>query len=104
MFKCCAFQSLGEVAEVSYVHSNQNVVGSSKAENQMSWWAVRDVFELQQFSQLPANVAVYSPKVRRKILEGNVCLFFNSLSILLCFPLLTSVSSTWNKCFKEMTK
>ncbi|XP_060091440.1 DNA excision repair protein ERCC-6-like 2 [Heteronotia binoei] len=56
---------LGDVAEVSYIHSNQNVVGSSKAENQMSRWAVRDVFELQQFSQLPANVAVCSPKKNR---------------------------------------
>ncbi|XP_034955715.2 DNA excision repair protein ERCC-6-like 2 isoform X1 [Zootoca vivipara] len=57
---------LGDVAEVSYVHSNQNVVGSSKAENQMSRWAVQDVFELQQFSQLPANVAVCPAKKSRK--------------------------------------
>lgn len=70
--KLCPFQSLGDVAEVSYVHSNQNVVGSSKAENQMSRWAVRDVFELQQFSQLPANVAVYSPKVKRRLFKKNV--------------------------------
>ncbi|KAM5194647.1 DNA excision repair protein ERCC-6-like 2 [Mantella aurantiaca] len=47
---------LDGVAEVAYIHSNQNVVGSSKAENHMSRWAVRDVFELKQFSQLPANV------------------------------------------------
>ncbi|XP_077200679.1 DNA excision repair protein ERCC-6-like 2 isoform X3 [Paroedura picta] len=57
---------LGDVAEVSYVHSNQNVVGSSKAENQMSRWAVHDVFELNQFSQLPANIAVCSPKKNRQ--------------------------------------
>ncbi|KAG9486853.1 hypothetical protein GDO78_006966 [Eleutherodactylus coqui] len=44
------------VAEVAYIHSNQNVVGSSKAENRMSRWAVRDVFEFNQFSQLPANI------------------------------------------------
>ncbi|NXU49580.1 ER6L2 protein, partial [Turnix velox] len=43
------------VQEVAYVHSNQNVVGSSKAENHLSRWAVRDVFEMKQFSQLPAN-------------------------------------------------
>ncbi|NXD15903.1 ER6L2 protein, partial [Nothocercus nigrocapillus] len=43
------------VQEVAYIHSNQNVVGSSKAENRLSRWAVRDVFELKQFSQLPAN-------------------------------------------------
>ncbi|XP_053152672.1 DNA excision repair protein ERCC-6-like 2 isoform X2 [Hemicordylus capensis] len=60
---------LDGVAEVSYVHSNQNVVGSSKAENQMSRWAVRDVFELQQFSQLPANVAVCSAKKGSKTPE-----------------------------------
>uniref|UniRef100_A0A8C8VJZ3 ERCC excision repair 6 like 2 n=1 Tax=Pelusios castaneus TaxID=367368 RepID=A0A8C8VJZ3_9SAUR len=55
------------VQEVAYIHSNQNVVGSSKAENQMSNWAVRDVFELKQFSQLPANIAVCSAKVKREI-------------------------------------
>ncbi|NXG79819.1 ER6L2 protein, partial [Baryphthengus martii] len=46
---------LDGVPEVAYIHSNQNVVGSSKAENRLSRWAVRDVFELKQFSQLPAN-------------------------------------------------
>ncbi|XP_077028254.1 DNA excision repair protein ERCC-6-like 2 isoform X6 [Agelaius phoeniceus] len=54
---------LDGVQEVAYIHSNQNVVGSSKAENHLSRWAVHDVFELKQFSQLPANVAVYSAKV-----------------------------------------
>lgn len=49
---------LDGVQEVAYIHSNQNVVGSSKAENHMSRRAVRDVFELKQFSQFPANVAV----------------------------------------------
>lgn len=56
---------LDGVREVAYVHSNQNVIGSSKAENHMSRWAARDVFELQQFSQLPANIAICSSKVRR---------------------------------------
>ncbi|NXY60490.1 ER6L2 protein, partial [Callaeas wilsoni] len=46
---------LDGVQGVAYIHSNQNVVGSSKAENHLSRWAVRDVFELKQFSQLPAN-------------------------------------------------
>ncbi|NWW90508.1 ER6L2 protein, partial [Rhynochetos jubatus] len=36
---------LDGVQEVAYIHSNQNVVGSSKAENRLSRWAVRDVFE-----------------------------------------------------------
>ncbi|NXU81697.1 ER6L2 protein, partial [Oreotrochilus melanogaster] len=57
------------VQEVAYIHSNQNVVGSSKAENHLSRWAVRDVFELKQFSQLPANVAVCSAKVKRNVWE-----------------------------------
>ncbi|XP_054040939.1 DNA excision repair protein ERCC-6-like 2 isoform X4 [Rissa tridactyla] len=56
---------LDGVQEVAYIHSNQNVVGSSKAENHLSRWAVRDVFELKQFSQLPANVAVCSAKPLR---------------------------------------
>ncbi|KAI2553250.1 ERCC excision repair 6 like 2, partial [Homo sapiens] len=46
----------------AYIHSNQNVIGSSKAENHMSRWAAHDVFELKQFSQLPANIAVCSSK------------------------------------------
>ncbi|KFP65453.1 DNA excision repair protein ERCC-6-like 2, partial [Cariama cristata] len=57
---------LDGVQEVAYIHSNQNVVGSSKAENRLSRWAVRDVFELKQFSQLPANVAVCSAKIKKK--------------------------------------
>ncbi|XP_019333609.1 DNA excision repair protein ERCC-6-like 2 isoform X3 [Alligator mississippiensis] len=59
------------VQEVAYIHSNQNVVGSSKAENHMSRWAVRDVFELKQFSQLPANVPVYSAKKDEESPEEN---------------------------------
>ncbi|XP_025053464.1 DNA excision repair protein ERCC-6-like 2 isoform X4 [Alligator sinensis] len=59
------------VQEVAYIHSNQNVVGSSKAENHMSRWAVRDVFELKQFSQLPANVPVYSDKKDEESPEEN---------------------------------
>ncbi|EMP39330.1 Putative DNA repair and recombination protein RAD26-like protein [Chelonia mydas] len=61
---------LNGVQEVAYIHSNQNVVGSSKAENQMSNWAVRDVFELKQFSQLPANIAVYSAKREKETQEA----------------------------------
>ncbi|XP_074809247.1 DNA excision repair protein ERCC-6-like 2 isoform X2 [Natator depressus] len=61
---------LDGVQEVAYIHSNQNVVGSSKAENQMSNWAVRDVFELKQFSQLPANIAVYSAKREKETQEA----------------------------------
>ncbi|KFQ22008.1 DNA excision repair protein ERCC-6-like 2, partial [Merops nubicus] len=60
---------LDGVQEVAYIHSNQNVVGSSKAENHLSRWAVRDVFELKQFSQLPANVAFCSAKVKRNVWE-----------------------------------
>ncbi|XP_034629143.1 DNA excision repair protein ERCC-6-like 2 isoform X2 [Trachemys scripta elegans] len=61
---------LDGVQEVAYIHSNQNVVGSSKAENQMSNWAVRDVFELKQFSQLPANIAVYCAKREKETQEA----------------------------------
>ncbi|KAM9250936.1 DNA excision repair protein ERCC-6-like 2 isoform 2-T2 [Cariama cristata] len=62
---------LDGVQEVAYIHSNQNVVGSSKAENRLSRWAVRDVFELKQFSQLPANVAVCSAKKNEENAEDN---------------------------------
>ncbi|XP_053727956.1 DNA excision repair protein ERCC-6-like 2 isoform X2 [Synchiropus splendidus] len=47
---------LGGVQEVAYTHSNQGVVGGSKAEELISRAAVRDVFERRMFSQLPANL------------------------------------------------
>ncbi|XP_039766693.1 DNA excision repair protein ERCC-6-like 2 [Ornithorhynchus anatinus] len=53
---------LEDMPEVAFVHSNQKVVGSSRAEDRMSRRAVRDVFELRQFSQLPANLAVRRPE------------------------------------------
>lgn len=45
----------GAVQEVMYTHSNQRVVGGSKAEEMISRAAVRDVFERKIYSQLPAN-------------------------------------------------
>ncbi|XP_075825490.1 DNA excision repair protein ERCC-6-like 2 isoform X2 [Microtus pennsylvanicus] len=62
---------LGGVQEVAYIHSNQNVIGSSRAENHMSHWATRDVFELKQFSQLPANVAVCSSKTYKNKVDAH---------------------------------
>ncbi|XP_059910605.1 DNA excision repair protein ERCC-6-like 2 isoform X2 [Gadus macrocephalus] len=46
---------LGGVSEVLYTHSNQRVVGGSKAEERISRAAVRDVFDRQMYSQFPAN-------------------------------------------------
>lgn len=46
---------LGGVQEVLYTHSNQRVVGGSKAEELISRAAVRDVFERKMYSQFPAN-------------------------------------------------
>ncbi|KAF0033993.1 hypothetical protein F2P81_014059 [Scophthalmus maximus] len=46
---------LGGVQEVVYTHSNQRVVGGSRAEELISRAAVRDVFERKMYSQLPAN-------------------------------------------------
>ncbi|XP_051007103.1 DNA excision repair protein ERCC-6-like 2 [Acomys russatus] len=62
---------LDGVQEVAYIHSNQNVIGSSRAENHMSRWATRDVFELKQFSQLPANLAVCSSKTYKSKVNGD---------------------------------
>uniref|UniRef100_A0A3B4ZVU9 ERCC excision repair 6 like 2 n=1 Tax=Stegastes partitus TaxID=144197 RepID=A0A3B4ZVU9_9TELE len=45
----------GGVQEVLYTHSNQRVVGGSRAEELISRAAVRDVFERKMYSQLPAN-------------------------------------------------
>ncbi|XP_028747547.1 DNA excision repair protein ERCC-6-like 2 isoform X1 [Peromyscus leucopus] len=63
---------LDGVQEVAYIHSNQNVIGSSRAENHMSRWATRDVFELKQFSQLPANVAVCSSKTYKNKMNAHI--------------------------------
>lgn len=49
------FVLVGGLQEVSYTHSNQNVVGSSRGENCLSRAAFWDVFELNKHSQLPAN-------------------------------------------------
>ncbi|GCC38149.1 DNA excision repair protein ERCC-6-like 2 isoform X3 [Chiloscyllium punctatum] len=57
---------LGDVQEVAFIHSNQHVIGSSKAENQMSYTAIRDVFELKQYSQIPANVAIHTSQILQK--------------------------------------
>ncbi|XP_076021280.1 DNA excision repair protein ERCC-6-like 2 isoform X2 [Genypterus blacodes] len=46
---------LGGVQGVVYTHSNQHIVGGSKAEERISRAAVRDVFQLKMYSQLPAN-------------------------------------------------
>ncbi|KAM4615933.1 DNA excision repair protein ERCC-6-like 2 isoform 2-T2 [Polymixia lowei] len=46
---------LGGVREVAHTHSNQRVVGGSKAEERISRAAVRDVFKRRMYSQLPAN-------------------------------------------------
>ncbi|XP_073675019.1 DNA excision repair protein ERCC-6-like 2 [Garra rufa] len=46
---------LGGLQHVSYTHSNQKVVGSSRAEDCLSRAAVRDVFELNKHSQQLAN-------------------------------------------------
>lgn len=54
IFVLC-FVLAGGLQEVSYTHSNQKVVGSSRVENRLSRAAVRDVFELSKHSQLPAN-------------------------------------------------
>uniref|UniRef100_A0A4W6CJF6 Excision repair cross-complementation group 6-like 2 n=1 Tax=Lates calcarifer TaxID=8187 RepID=A0A4W6CJF6_LATCA len=52
---------LGDVQEVVYTHSNQRVVGGSKAEEMISRAAVRHVFERKMYSQLPANHFLASP-------------------------------------------
>ncbi|XP_066425716.1 DNA excision repair protein ERCC-6-like 2 [Molothrus aeneus] len=88
---------LDGVQEVAYIHSNQNVVGSSKAENHLSRWAVHDVFELKQFSQLPANVAVYSAKNN---LGRNSCLTCTRLGLKGPLPTQTTLSV----CVEERRK
>lgn len=47
------------------MHSNQRVVGGSRAEELISRAAVRDVFERKMYSQLPANNLLGTQEVRR---------------------------------------
>lgn len=47
-----------------YTHSNQRVVGGSRAEELISRVAVRDVFERKIYSQLPANHVLDNIEVR----------------------------------------
>lgn len=46
-----------------YTHSNQRMVGGSKAEELISRAAIRDVFERKLYSQLPANNLVNTLEV-----------------------------------------
>lgn len=46
-----------------YTHSNQRVVGGSKAEELIGRAAVRDVFQRKVYSQLPANHILDSVEV-----------------------------------------
>ncbi|KAJ8380775.1 hypothetical protein SKAU_G00015530 [Synaphobranchus kaupii] len=54
---------LGEVREVAYMHSNQRVVGSSKAEDRISRAALRHVYERRKYSQVAANQLLDSMEV-----------------------------------------
>uniref|UniRef100_A0A8C6TQW8 Excision repair cross-complementation group 6-like 2 n=1 Tax=Neogobius melanostomus TaxID=47308 RepID=A0A8C6TQW8_9GOBI len=54
----------GGVQEVAYTHSNQRVVGGSRAEELISRAAVRDVFQRHMFSQMPANHLMGTQEVR----------------------------------------
>lgn len=54
---------VGGVQEVMYTHSNQRVVGGSKAEELIGRAAVRDVFQRKLYSQLPANHVLDSVEV-----------------------------------------
>uniref|UniRef100_A0A8C4FDV7 Excision repair cross-complementation group 6-like 2 n=1 Tax=Dicentrarchus labrax TaxID=13489 RepID=A0A8C4FDV7_DICLA len=56
------------VQEVMYTHSNQRVVGGSKAEEVISRAAVRDVFERKMYSQLPVTyIQICGPKCSRQL-------------------------------------
>uniref|UniRef100_A0A3Q3K582 Excision repair cross-complementation group 6-like 2 n=1 Tax=Monopterus albus TaxID=43700 RepID=A0A3Q3K582_MONAL len=55
--------------EVLYTHSNQRVVGGSKAEELISRAAVRDVFERKMYSQFPANHLLGTQEVHQPDIE-----------------------------------
>lgn len=53
-------------------HSNQRVVGGSKAEELISRAAIRDVFKRKMYSQLPANNLLDSLEVHNPYNIGRV--------------------------------
>lgn len=76
------FSFKGGVQEVVFSHSNQRVVGGSRAEELISRAAVRDVFERKMYSQLPANNLVGTQEV--SAVNGNeLKLIFR---LLVCLP------------------
>lgn len=54
---------------MAYTHSNQRVVGGSKAEELISRAAMKDVFERKMYSQLPANELLTPFEVHNKFLN-----------------------------------
>ncbi|XP_040011882.1 DNA excision repair protein ERCC-6-like 2 isoform X2 [Xiphias gladius] len=63
---------LGGLQEVVYTHSNQRVVGGSKAEELISRAAVRDVYERKMYSQVPANFLLGNPESLSASLPGSL--------------------------------
>ncbi|KAG7249817.1 hypothetical protein CRUP_030527, partial [Coryphaenoides rupestris] len=59
----------GTIDNVVYTHSNQRVVGGSRAEERICRAAVRDVFERRMYSQFPANHLLGTQEVRRHFLS-----------------------------------
>uniref|UniRef100_A0A3B4AV85 Uncharacterized protein n=1 Tax=Periophthalmus magnuspinnatus TaxID=409849 RepID=A0A3B4AV85_9GOBI len=78
----------GGVQEVAYTHSNQRIVGGSRAEELISRAAVRDVFELKIFSQMQANNLLGTREVGNgQSLQNNgnyYCLFVTFCHCLTC--------------------
>uniref|UniRef100_A0A672GE98 Excision repair cross-complementation group 6-like 2 n=1 Tax=Salarias fasciatus TaxID=181472 RepID=A0A672GE98_SALFA len=75
---------LGGVQEVAYFHSNQRVVGGSKAEELISRAAVRDVFERKMYSQVPANHLLSTQEDFSDLINYGLCIF---CSLWVFFPL-----------------
>uniref|UniRef100_A0A3Q3JWG1 Excision repair cross-complementation group 6-like 2 n=1 Tax=Monopterus albus TaxID=43700 RepID=A0A3Q3JWG1_MONAL len=70
MSKAVSFTS--GVQEVLYTHSNQRVVGGSKAEELISRAAVRDVFERKMYSQFPANHLLGTQEVHLSVSQPDI--------------------------------
>ena len=53
----CNFVSFRDSEEcgVQHTHSNKMIIGTSEAENEMTSRAMKEVFDLGQYSQHPAN-------------------------------------------------
>ena len=73
-----------EECGVQHTHSNKMIIGTSEAENEMTSRAMKEVFDLGQYSQHPANCFA-AVEVRTAKLQNTIVLAVLQKYSLKCF-------------------